>query len=190
MDRPSGENVVADSRDPEGGPSLLPEVDQALFRSVMGRFVTGVTVLTVDTPNGPRGMTANAFLSASLQPPLCVVSVAKRARILPCLREAGRFGVSILAVDQKDHAVHFSGRPVDGLHPEFEMLDTVPMLSGTVARMAADIEAEHDCGDHVLFVGHVRRMVADERPPLVYYRGGFGPLAGSSADEVPVPEFW
>ena len=69
-------------------------VDHMLFRRVMGSFATGVTVITTEARGEVRGMTANAFMSGSLEPPLCVISVAKRARIHPLLVEAGHFGVS------------------------------------------------------------------------------------------------
>ena len=70
-------------------------VDLALFRRVMGRFATGVTVITAEAEGGVRGMTANAFMSGSLTPPLCVISVAKQARLHGALTAAGHFGVSI-----------------------------------------------------------------------------------------------
>src|SRR5580698_9273154 len=84
--------------------------DTELFRKTMGGFATGVTVITVDAAGGPHGMTANAFMSGSLTPPLCVVSIAKRANTHAMVVAAGRFGVNILGEDQRDLAIYFAGR--------------------------------------------------------------------------------
>lgn len=86
-----------------------PDIDPRHFRRTLGRFATGVTVVTVARPEGPHGMTANAFLSVSLDPPLVLVSVDRRARMHAYLAEATRYGVSILARDQEIAARHFAG---------------------------------------------------------------------------------
>jgi flavin reductase (DIM6/NTAB) family NADH-FMN oxidoreductase RutF len=82
-----------------------PAFEPQLFRRTMGGFATGVTVITMDDGGEPRGMTANAFMSGSLTPPLCVVSIAKRAHTHDRVRAAGRFGVNILGLDQRDLAL-------------------------------------------------------------------------------------
>lgn len=176
--------------DQRQGEPASPPISPDLFRDVMGRFATGVTVVTADWGGHPRGMTANAFLSASLDPPLCVVSVAKRARMHECLGEVSRFAVNILADDQEAYARHFAGRPVAGLKADFEAVGGVPVLTGTVARIVADIEARHDAGDHTLFIGRIRHMAAEDRVPLLYYRGKFGSMGRGLGSDVPVPEFW
>jgi flavin reductase (DIM6/NTAB) family NADH-FMN oxidoreductase RutF len=81
-----------------------------LFREMMGSFATGVTVITTATRREVRGMTANAFMSGSLSPPLCVISVACAARMHGFLAEAGHFGVSILSQDQQRLSAHFAGQ--------------------------------------------------------------------------------
>jgi flavin reductase (DIM6/NTAB) family NADH-FMN oxidoreductase RutF len=86
----------------------------------MSRFATGVTVITVREGDHVRGMTANAFMSGSLEPPLLVVSVAKRARMHACLLAAERFGVNILAEKQEEVSEHFAGRLNPGFSPAFE----------------------------------------------------------------------
>ena len=111
-------------------------VDHALFRRVMGSFATGVTVITTEARGEIRGMTANAFMSGSLEPPLCVISVARRARIHPLLVEAGHFGVSILAKDQERLSTHFAGGPVADIAPEFVRAGRTPVLGG---------RERHDC---------------------------------------------
>jgi flavin reductase (DIM6/NTAB) family NADH-FMN oxidoreductase RutF len=167
------------------------EIDPRTFRRVMGRFATGVTVITADEGDHVRGMTANAFMSGSLEPPLCVVSVAKRAHMHALLETAERFGVNILADGQEDLSDHFSGRPDPRLTIGFERIDGVPVLAEACGRIAAEIVARHDCGDHTIIVGHVLHMDANDRPPLLYHAGRYGALIHRRTDhDVALPEFW
>ncbi len=166
------------------------EIDPRHFRKVMGRFATGVTVITATAHGETRGMTANAFMSGSLEPPLCVVSVTKRAHMHDHLIAAGRFVVNILAVGQEDFANHYSGHPLPGLDPSFEPVAGVLALPMASAWITAEVVAEHDCGDHTIFIGHIRFMAADERPPLVYHAGRYASLVPTRDAVAPVPEFW
>lgn len=167
-------------------------IDPGEFRRVMGQFVTGVTVVTTVHGGEIRGMTANAFMSGSLDPPLCVVSIAKRAHMHELAKKAGRFVVNVLAHDQDDLAIHFAGRPRADAVIELRWIDGIPALRDALAHMAADIVAEHDCGDHTLFVGHLIHMdTTGHGRPLVYHMSRFGGLLDSKQDQViPVPEFW
>jgi flavin reductase (DIM6/NTAB) family NADH-FMN oxidoreductase RutF len=166
-------------------------VDTALFRRVMGSFATGVTVISTEARGEVRGMTANAFMSGSLEPPLCVVSVAKRARLHPYLLEAGFFGVSILARDQEKLSLHFSGGPVADTAPDFARVGRTPLLVGACAAIAADVMAHHDCGDHTLFIGHIVHLQVFSRPPLVVHEGCYASLT-HSLERAPewVADFW
>jgi flavin reductase (DIM6/NTAB) family NADH-FMN oxidoreductase RutF len=166
------------------------EIEPRLFRRVMGRFASGVTVITAQNGDEVRGMTASAFMSGSLEPPLCVVAVAKRAHMHTVLMQSDRFGVNILAEDQEILSIHFAGRPVPGLSPEFDYVERVPVLSDPCARMAAQIVARHDCGDHTLFIGHILHMEADDRAPLAYHAGRYATVTYSEDEEGSIPEFW
>lgn len=165
-------------------------VDPDHFRQVMGRFATGVTVIAARVGEKTRGMTANAFMSGSLNPPLCVVSVAKRARMHDHLASAGAFSVNILAAGQEPVATHFAGRPVAGLDVTFGELDGCPTIAGASATIAAVVEATHDCGDHTIFIGHIGAMVADKQPPLLYHAGRFAALVPLREAAPELPEFW
>jgi flavin reductase (DIM6/NTAB) family NADH-FMN oxidoreductase RutF len=157
----------------------------------MSRFATGVTVITAADGEELRGMTANAFMSGSLEPPLCVVSVAKRARLHPHLEQAGAFGVNILADGHESYAQHFAGRPIAGIEIAFNWIHGIPLLVDACARIAAENVAQHDCGDHTLFVGHIVHMEADDRPPLLYHAGRYAGLVDRRGDHlVAAPEFW
>jgi flavin reductase (DIM6/NTAB) family NADH-FMN oxidoreductase RutF len=166
-------------------------IDRTLFRQVMGSFATGVTIITTEAGGEVRGMTANAFMSGSLDPPLCVVCVGKRARIHPHLVAAGHFGVSILAKDQEKLSLHFSGGPVADLAPEFTYVGRTPVLSQAAATIATEVVAQHDCGDHTLFIGHIQHMQAHSRAPLIVHEGHYASLVYSK-ERAPewVGDFW
>ena len=165
-------------------------LDIELFRKTMGGFATGVTVITVDADGGPHGMTANAFMSGSLTPPLCVVSIAKRAHTHAMVVAAGRFGVNVLGEDQRDVATYFAGKKSLEIDARFETVEEAPLLRDCAARIAARVETSHDCGDHTLFIGAILYMDANDRPPLVYHRGAFGGLTARKLGHTPVPEVW
>ena len=158
-------------------PDPPPDVDGKLFRRVMGRFATGVTVITAEAEGGVRGMTANAFMSGSLNPPLCLVAVAKQARLHAALQSTRHFGVSILAQGQEAISQHFAG--LDLTQPEvlFEHLKGVPVLTGV-------------CGDHSLFVGHIIGMRDDGLAPLVFHAGKYATLhyRKTAAAEEAIPQ--
>lgn len=154
-----------------------PFTDSSLFRRVMGRFASGVTVITAASSGKVRGMTANAFMSASLDPPLLLVSVAKRASMHAHLLAARQFGINILGAGQHEIANHFAGRSLAAYAPEFVYVGAIPTLGGVATVITAETVATHECGDHTLFVGHILTMTADESAPLVYHAGKFGALA-------------
>jgi flavin reductase (DIM6/NTAB) family NADH-FMN oxidoreductase RutF len=169
-----------------------PGIDARHFRSVMGRFATGVTVVTTALEGRVQCMTANAFMSGSLEPPLCVISVAKKARLHDALARSRHFAVNILGEDQQKYSLHFAGRPVEGLEASFDYVDETPLLVGRIAAIAAQVTAIHPCGDHSLFVGAIFHMSALEHgKPLVFHRGHYAALAHPARlDHLPTPEFW
>jgi flavin reductase (DIM6/NTAB) family NADH-FMN oxidoreductase RutF len=168
-----------------------PAIDPTLFRKVMGTFATGVTVVTTVADGQVRGMTVNAFMSGSLDPALCVVSIRKKARLYPVLIEAGHFGVSILAKKQERLSTHFAGVRVPNLDLEFVWAGRTPLLANSAAEIAADIVSRYDCGDHTLFVGSIRHLAASGHAPLLVHQGRY---AGVSHAAEPAPEwvmdFW
>ena len=168
----------------------LSSADPAHFRRVMGRFASGVTVITASVDGDTRGMTANAFMSGSLDPPLCVVSVARRAHMHGHLLAAGAFAVNILAAGQEEFATHFAGRPVEGLRVGFREINGVPAIVGTSALITATVAARHDCGDHSLFIGAIVSMAADDQPPLLYHASHFAALVPLREASPALPEFW
>lgn len=152
-------------------------LDGREFRNALGWFATGVTIITTVTPKGePIGITANSFNSVSLDPPLVVFSLDRRAFSLAQFQESGVFAINVLCEDQKDLSAAFAraGHPKwDGV--KFEIWDTgSPILDGTLASFDCRLHATHDGGDHIVFLGNVLRMrAAPEGRPLLYFRGKY-----------------
>lgn len=166
-------------------------VDPGSFRRVMGRFATGVTVVTTEVEGEIFGMTANAFMAVSLHPPLCAVSIGRSARIHARLSAAGFYGVSFLREDQQHLSNHFAGRRLGGLHPEFRHVCGAPVLARALAVVVADLEDTWDCGDHTFFIGRTRFVEDREGRPLVFYGARYSALDRTHRiEETEPPAFW
>lgn len=153
-------------------------VDAATFRSALGRFVTGVTVMTARAADGRlAGMTASSFNTLSLDPPLILWSIALKSPSLEVFRAAGRFAVNILAQDQQALARQFS-RAAPNKFAGVEIHDGlcgVPLVAGAVAHLQCELAARYPGGDHEILIGRVVRARAENAlAPLVYCRGRFG----------------
>jgi flavin reductase (DIM6/NTAB) family NADH-FMN oxidoreductase RutF len=165
-------------------------IDPKSFRTALGRFASGVTLITTAGPDGIHGMTANAFTSVSLDPPLVLVAIAQQARTHSFLSATRRFGVSVLSVEQEEFAWHFAGRPREGLSAPFIWKRDVPLLQHALAHLVCRIEATYPGGDHSLFLSRVEELWYRDGSPLTYYQGRFFGLiplpagAWSAADEL------
>ncbi len=150
-------------------------MDTKEFRRVMGQFTTGVTVVTIPEADTVHGMTANSFTSVSLEPPLILISIDKRARAHEMVEHVGRFGVTILNDSQQGVSNHFAGKPDEKVEAElvFEWFGDVPVLSEGLARIACQLWATYDGGDHTLFLGLVEKMERDGGEPLLYFQGNY-----------------
>jgi flavin reductase (DIM6/NTAB) family NADH-FMN oxidoreductase RutF len=150
--------------------------DPRAYRNALGRFATGVTVITALDEERPHGMTANAFVSISLSPPLILVSVDNRANMHRILPKCGRYGVSILAENQEALSTHFAGRPQEGLQVPFISRGGVPLLDGAVAYFVARVVDIHPAGDHTLYIGEVEHFEHRDDRPLLFHAGKYGRL--------------
>jgi flavin reductase (DIM6/NTAB) family NADH-FMN oxidoreductase RutF len=150
------------------------------LRDACGQFGTGVTVITTHCDGRDHGMTANAFMSVSLDPPLVAVSIAETARLLPQIQKTGRFAVSVLREGMEDLAWHFAGKPRPDLHDVFDRRAGLPVVAHAAAVFVTDLADEILAGDHTIFVGRVREMAHDPvAKPLLFVRGRFGGFADS-----------
>ena len=157
-------------------------VDRQLFKSALGRWVSGVTIVTTCAGERVFGMTASAFSSVSLDPPLVLVCIEKKAHTLPWIVESGVFAVNVLAKDQHELSIRFATQGNESVR--FEGLacrsgpSGAPWLPGTVAVLDCRVAAAHDAGDHWIYVGEVQAAeVAAEREPLLYYDARYCALA-------------
>lgn len=152
--------------------------DARAFRNALGRFATGVTIVTCASEHGPIGMTVNSFASLSLDPPLVMWSPAKSSRRYPAFSAAPRFAIHVLATHQEKLSDAFM-RAADAFADTdwAEAGDGLPLISGCLARFVCNRVAEHDAGDHSILVGEVTAMTAGEGTPLLYHRGRYSAIA-------------
>ena len=153
-------------------------IDAAHFRTVLGHFPTGVTVITAMGDDGPAGLAVGSFFSVSLDPPLVGFCPNKASSSWPAIRSGGVFCVNILAEDQEDLCRVFAAKGGDkfagiGWHPTST---GSPRLNDVLAWIDCEIDAVHDAGDHEVCVGRVKELDVERQHegPLVFFRGGYG----------------
>lgn len=150
-------------------------MDDRLFRDAMGKFATGVTVLLTENEGEVHGMTANGFMSVSLDPKLVVISIGHKAKFLEKVATSRQYTVNILAEDQEHYSRHFAGRPNGEI--AFGQLASLPVLEGAIAQVACEVVSEHVEGDHTLFIGKVIDLKLEDKNPLLFYSGKYRQLA-------------
>ena len=156
-------------------------IDTRAFRQTVGQFATGVTVIAADIDGSVRGMTANAFASLSLDPPLVLFCVAKKAHLGQIIHRASGFSVNVLRQEQQNLSTYFAGGWKESEPPPFtfEPWHGGPMLSDSGAALGCTVEAIHEGGDHFIVVGRVQAMYRRAEPwaPLVFATGKYVSLA-------------
>src|SRR3989442_4959548 len=141
-------------------------VDSRAFRNALGRFATGVTVVTTAVADGVHGMTANAFTSVSLDPPLVLISVGKQARMHAHILQTTRFGVSVLSQDQVAVAWSFAGRPQEGPQPVFQWRGRRPLLGHALLPPGFSLAVSDPRGGHTPLLWPVAELWDLDRSPL------------------------
>ncbi|MBV0934372.1 flavin reductase family protein [Marinobacterium weihaiense] len=161
--------------------------DSKAFRSALGTFTTGVTIITATAADGTKvGMTANSFNSVSLDPPLVLWSLAKTANSLPVFTEAKHWNVHVLSVEQEPLSGRFASRGEDkfaGLDLD-DGLTEAPLLPNCTARFQCRTAFMHDGGDHIIFIGEVLGFDQTDLPPLVFQSGQYALTARKPREEV------
>jgi flavin reductase (DIM6/NTAB) family NADH-FMN oxidoreductase RutF len=161
---------------------ILATLDRDRFLDAMSRAATGVTVVTSDGEIGRFGQTVSAMSSVSADPPMLLICINQKSPICAAIRRHGVFAVNVLRADQRRLAEVFAGRPRRGAPYDFSVArwDTdvtgSPVLAGAVARFDCTVEAAHQAGTHVIFVGNVVSASAGAGAPLVYAGRGYGEL--------------
>ena len=157
--------------------------DNRALRNALGRFATGIAVVTAIDPDGhPIGLTVNSFSAVSLNPPLVLWCLDNGSHNLEAFRRASHHAITILAADQQDLSNRFATWPTDrfaGL-PWQPGLGGAPLLPGACASFEVANETAHLAGDHTVFIGRVERFTeAPDRAPLLYFGGGYRHLAAT-----------
>jgi len=166
-------DAVDEPEAPEFPPELGDDPRIALRQSA-GMFATGVTVITTLKRGLVHGMTANAFMSVSLEPPLVLISVDRRTKMCSLLHEGNRYGVSVLRESQAALSDRFAGRPgADGPEPRFEVVHDTPLVDGALAHFVARVARSYWGGDHSLFLGRVEYARYGEGTPLLFHGGRY-----------------
>lgn len=160
------------------GETVSDEIDPRAFRSAAGEFMTGVTIVTTRDADGePAGLTANSFSSVSLDPPMVLFSVGRDSTSLDAFMAENGFAIHVLAADQQDLSMRFASKGID----RFEGVDwspghnDLPVISGALSVFECDTTHVYDGGDHLIFVGTVKRLTHTESdaPALGYFRGRY-----------------
>lgn len=149
------------------------------FRQCLGKFATGVTVVTcVDEDGRPYGITANSFSSVSLEPGLILWNIAKVSDSLQAFLHAEYFAINILASDQQDLSSHFAKSD----HTLFDEIridrsaQNVPLIPGALACFECRTDQIHDCGDHYIIIGEVIKFDARDAEPLLFFGGNYAAI--------------
>jgi 3-hydroxy-9,10-secoandrosta-1,3,5(10)-triene-9,17-dione monooxygenase reductase component len=157
------------------------------FRRVLGRFPTGVVLVTATTPDGPVGMAVNSFSSVSLDPPLVSFCAARTSSTWPRVRAAGTFAVNVLGEHHAEVSRRFARKGADRFAGLVHRSGATgaPVLDGVAAHLDCELHAVHEGGDHVIVLGRVVHLDADEGVrPLVFHGGDY---CGLQSSVVPSP---
>jgi flavin reductase (DIM6/NTAB) family NADH-FMN oxidoreductase RutF len=163
-------------------------IEPLTMRRTIGRFATGVAVVTTLDGKEPHGMTVNSLTSVSLTPPLLLVCLTTGARTTDAVVNAGRFAVNILSARQEEIALRFARRGAD----HFEGLEltygdhAVPVVPDALAHLECAVERHFDAGDHLVVIGQVDRVCDREGEPLAFRGGRFADLTERGHE----PELW
>jgi flavin reductase (DIM6/NTAB) family NADH-FMN oxidoreductase RutF len=179
--------VLTAARGTEAIICSLMSIDQAQFRQALGSFATGVTVITVDYDGQVRGMTANAFTSVSLDPLLILVCVDHKARTHAHLHARKRFGINVLAENQRAISEYYARSTATHENAESEAgarFDRTehgtPVLHGALAYLECRLHTAQDAGDHTIFIAEVEDVVVRQGEPLLYFRGKYHKIGEQS----------
>ena len=158
------------------GPSIL---DKSQFCRTCAKFPTGVTVVTVlDREGGPHGLTASSFTSVSLDPPLVLVCVDHRAKVLEHFRRSEHLAINVLDETQQELSVRFARRGENRFDAVawYAGLNGVPLIRGAIANFECAVQRTVDAGDHTIFIAEVQAVSCREGRPLVYYGSAYRKL--------------
>lgn len=148
-------------------------MDERLFRDAMGKFATGITVVSMNDNGENIGMTVNAFMSISLDPKLIAVSIDERASMYDKLNNTEKFGVSILNENQKDLSMVFARQKEPEQEIAFIDQDGVPVLQDALATISCKVKDKIKAGDHLIYIAEVTALQVNDGLPILYFGGQY-----------------
>jgi flavin reductase (DIM6/NTAB) family NADH-FMN oxidoreductase RutF len=154
----------------------VQKMDDRTFRNAMGKFATGVTIITTSVNNHVHGMTANAFMSVSINPRLVLISIGEKANMNQYIKDSGKFAISILAKDQQDMSMYFAGQIKENRVIDFNWFQEIPVIRDSIANITCNVYASHQAGDHTLYIGEVIDLLVEDGEPLTFFEGKYGNL--------------
>lgn len=168
-------------------PVTFAEPDELVMRRTMGRFLTGVAVVTTKTGDELHGMTINSLTSISLKPPILMISLNFGTRTGEALLESGKFAISILGAKQESIARRFAvrgGERFDG--GDFDLTDNgLPVIRGALSQADCTVVKQYDIGDHQVFFGQVTSCRDRDGEGLAFNAGKFGSFKDFGHNELP-----
>lgn len=151
-------------------------MDDRTFRTAMGKFATGVTVITTKLGDEVKGMTANAFMSVSLEPALVLISIGENAHMNKYVNDSGEFAVSILNSEQQDMSAYFAGQIKENRDIEFNWFNDMPTIKDSLVNLTCDVHNSVVAGDHTLYIGEVTDVCITDGEPLAFFSGKYNDL--------------
>jgi|SRR6266700_5217129 len=158
------------------------QIDAVTYRKALGLFASGVAVITTVDGGAIHGMTAHAFCSVSLNPPLVLICIDEKSPMHAILARSGFYGISVLGRNQEIFSRHFAGRPQEGLHVPFIWRKDCPLLESALVHLVCSVIRTCEAGDHTLYIGKVEYLhYADDHAPLLFYSGKYQALEEQSS---------
>lgn len=148
-------------------------MDDRLFRDAMGKFATGITIVTLKDEEEIYGITVNAFMSISLNPKLIAISIDENASLYDRLLEANNFGISILKEDQKELAMIFAKQIEKNQEIDYFINNGVPVIRNSLATVTCAVHEKFKVGDHMIFIAEVLDLTVEQGEPILFSGGKY-----------------
>ncbi len=148
-------------------------MDDRLFRDAMGKFATGITIVTIKENDQYTGMTVNAFMSISLNPKLIAISIDESAGMYDKLKNCKNFGVSVLKDEQKDLSMIFAKQKERDREIKFIEQDGVPVIQHSLAALSCEVDQQIKAGDHLIIIAKVTDITVQDGSPILYFGGNY-----------------
>lgn len=154
-------------------------MNDRVFRDAMGKFATGITIVTTEYKQEIVGMTVNAFMSVSLDPKLIAVSIGDAASMYDTLQKTNKFGVSILTEDQKEISMFFAKQTKEDPNINYITQNEVPVIKNSLVTISCKVKDMVKAGDHMIFIAEVTDLTINEGKPILYASGDYCTLQQS-----------